>query len=279
MFAKFDFSYYDKLLNHHIEGKAKMGKLDGKVAIVTGASRGIGKAVAIGFAKEGAYVAIAARTVEHLESGLPGTILQTADEIKAAGGKALSIKTNVLVEDEVQAMVQKVLDEWGKVDILVNNAAVAAPGPFTETTTNRWNLVLGVNVLGTFLCTKAVLPTMMKQRSGSIINTTSRAAASRIKDVTGIAYGTAKAAIEHFTCAAAAELGEYNIAVNCYHPSPGVASEGFVFNLPPDYDKSRLVGPEKMVQAAIFLAQQNAKGATGCVASDEELIQWHGLEG
>lgn len=254
-----------------------MGKLNGKVAIITGASRGIGKAVAIGFAKEGASVAIAARTVESLKSGLPGTILQTVDEIKAAGGKALPIQTNVLIEDEVEAMVQKVLDEWGKVDILVNNAAVAAPGPFVETTTKRWNLVLGVNLLGTFFCTKAVLPTMMKQRSGSIINTTSRAADNRVKDNNGIAYGTAKAAIEHFTCAAAAELGEYNIAVNCYKPVGGVATEGFVFNLPPDFDKSQLASPENMVKAAIFLAQQDATGVTGCVASDEELIQWHGL--
>lgn len=254
-----------------------MGTLDGKVAIVTGASRGIGKAVAIGFAKEGAKVAIAARTETPLKSGLPGTILQTADEIKAFGGEALAIKTNVLEEAEVQDMAQKILDKWGKVDILVNNAGVAAPGPFAETTTKRWNLVIGVNLLGTFLCTKAVLPTMMKQRSGSILNTTSVGAASRVKSITGAAYGTAKAAIEHLTYVLAAELSEYNIAVNCYHPSPGVASEGFVFNLPPDYDKSRLTGPEKIVKAAIFLAQQNAEGVTACVASDDEYIQWHGL--
>lgn len=256
-----------------------MGKLDGKVAIVTGASRGIGKAVAIGFAREGARIVIAARSVEPPKSGLPGTILQTVDEIKSFGGEALSVKTDVLVEEEVQAMVQATLDAWGKVDILVNNAAVAAPGPFAETTTKRWNLVLGVNLLGTFLCTKAVLPAMIKQRSGSIINTTSVAGVRRIKEITGIAYGTAKAAIEHFTCVAAAELGEHNIAVNCYRPERGVASEGWVFNLPDDYDKSQLVGPENMVKTAIFLAQQDAKGVTGCVASDEELIQWHGLEG
>jgi NAD(P)-dependent dehydrogenase (short-subunit alcohol dehydrogenase family) len=254
-----------------------MGKLDGKVAIVTGASRGIGKAVAIGFAREGARVAIAARTEEQLKSGLPGTIYETMDEIKAIGGSALPIKTYVLEEGEVQAMVQRVLNEWGKIDILVNNAAVAAPGPFAETTTRRWNLVIGVNLLGTFLCTKAVLPTMMKQRSGSIVNTSSGAADGRVRSVTGVAYGTAKAAIEHFTCELAAELGRYNIAVNCYKPAQGVASEGFVFNLPPDYDKSRLIGPEKMVKAAIFLAQQDARGVTGCVARDEELIQWHGL--
>ena len=180
-------------------------------------------------------------------------------------------------ESEVQALVQRVLNEWGRIDILVNNAAVAAPGLFAETTTKRWNLVIGVNLLGTFLCTKAVLPTMIKQKSGSIINTSSGAADSRVQTVTGVAYGTAKAAIEHFTCELAAELGKYNIAVNCYKPAQGVASEGFVFNLPPDYDKSRFIGPEKMVKAAIFLAQQDAKGVTGCVARDEELIQWHGL--
>jgi NAD(P)-dependent dehydrogenase (short-subunit alcohol dehydrogenase family) len=254
-----------------------MGKLDGKVAIVTGASRGIGKAVAIGFAMEGARVAIAARTEEQLKSGLPGTIYETANAVKAIGGKALPVKTNILEESEVQALVQRVLNEWGRIDILVNNAAVAAPGLFAETTTRRWNLIIGVNLLGTFLCTKAVLPTMIKQKSGSIINTSSGAADSRVQTVTGVAYGTAKAAIEHFTCELAAELGKYNIAVNCYKPAQGVASEGFVFNLPPDYDKSRLIGPEKMVKAAIFLAQQDAKGVTGCVARDEELIQWHGL--
>ncbi len=254
-----------------------MGKLEGKVAIITGASRGIGKAVALEFAKEGAKVAVIGRTIEPLKSGLSGTLLETADQIKAAGGQVLVIKTNVMVEEEVQAMVQKVLNEWNKIDILVNNAAVAAPGPFAQTTTRRWNLVIGVNLLGTFLCTKAVLPFMMEQKSGSIINTSSGAADSRIYGVTGIAYGTAKAAIEHFTCSLAAELGPYNIAVNCYKPAQGVATEGYVFNLPPGYDKSRLIGPEKMVKAALFLAQQDARGVTGAVVRDEEVIQWHGL--
>ncbi|MFH1032405.1 MAG: SDR family oxidoreductase [Chloroflexota bacterium] len=254
-----------------------MGVLDGKVAIVTGASRGIGKAVAIGFAKEGAKVAIVARTVEALKSGLPGTINKTADEIKAAGGKAIAIQTNIMEETEVQAMVKKVLDEWGRIDILVNNAGVATPGPFVDTTLKRWNLVMGVNINGTYNCIKAVLPTMIKLKGGSIINTSSDAAVRRVGSVTGAAYGTAKAAVEHFTEAVAAELSKYNIAVNCYKPLQPVASEGFVFNLPPTYDKSQLTTPDKMVKAAIFLAQQNAKGVTGCVARAEEYIQWHDL--
>ena len=180
-----------------------MEKLKEKVAIVTGASRGIGKAVAVEFAKEGALVALAARTVEPLKSGLAGTILRTADEIKAAGGEALPIKTDLTSEDDVESMVRKVLDEWGRIDILVNNAAVAAPGPFPDTTTKRWNLVTAVTLTGTFLCIKAVLPTMMKQRSGSIINTSSGAAHSHEKSVTGVAYGVMKAAVEHLTYALA----------------------------------------------------------------------------
>jgi NAD(P)-dependent dehydrogenase (short-subunit alcohol dehydrogenase family) len=252
-------------------------KLQGKVAIVTGSSRGIGKAVAIGFAREGASVALVARTVQPLKSGLQGTITQTASEIKAFDGKVMAIPTNIIIESEVETMTQQVLNEWGRIDILVNNAGIAAPGSFLETTVKRWNLVINVNLLGTFLCAKAVAPTMVKQKSGSIINTTSGAADSRRKSSLGLSYGTAKAAVEHFTCALAAELGQYNIAVNCYEPAKEVASEGYLFNLPADYDRSRMVGSENMVKAATFLAQQDARGATGCVASDEELIQWHGL--
>jgi citronellol/citronellal dehydrogenase len=256
-----------------------MGKLEGKVAIITGASRGIGEAVAIAFAQDGVRVAIAARTAEKLASGLPGTINEVADKIKAAGGKAIAIKTDITDEKEVQAMVQRVLDEWGRIDILVNNAARAAPGSFLETTAERWNNVIGASLLGTFLCTRAVVPTMIKQKSGSIINTTSRAASNRTKGAGGIAYGTAKAGVEHFTYELAAELGEYNIAVNCYHPVPSVLvpKEGLLFALPPGMDKSQMGGPENMVKCALFLAQQDAKGVTGCVASSQELIQWHGL--
>jgi NAD(P)-dependent dehydrogenase (short-subunit alcohol dehydrogenase family) len=256
-----------------------MGKLDGKVAIITGASRGIGEAVAIGFAKEGARVAIVARTAEKLASGLPGTIHEAADKIKAVGGEALPIKADITDEKQTQNMARLVLDKWGRIDILVNNAARAFPGSFMETTAEGWNNVMGSILLGTFLCTRAVVPIMIKQKSGNIINTTSRAATSRTRTSGGIAYGTAKAGIEHFTYELAAELGRYNIAVNCYHPVPAVAvpKEGLLFTLPPGMDKSQMVGPEDMVKCAIFLAQQDAKGVTGCVASSAELIQWHGL--
>ncbi|MFC2045222.1 SDR family NAD(P)-dependent oxidoreductase [Chloroflexota bacterium] len=254
-----------------------MGQLDGKVAIVTGSSRGIGKAVAIGFAREGARVVIAALEEKILKPELPGTVFQTAEEIEAFGGQALPIKTNVIEESEVKNMVAKTLDKWGRIDILVNNAAAASPSPFTETTTKHWNLVINVNLLGTFLCSREVMPTMIKQHSGSILNTTSPAARDRLKSWVGISYGTAKAAIERFTYGLAAESGEYNIAVNCYYPLEDVASEGQLFLAPPSIDRSRFVSPERMTKAAIFLAQQDGKGITGCVASAEELILRHHL--
>ncbi len=254
-----------------------MGKLEGKVAIVTGASRGIGKAVAIGFAREGAKVCIAARTVEPLKFGLPGSIALTEDEIRAAGGEALALKTDITKEEEVEEMVKQVLAKWGRIDILVNNAAVAAPGLFVDTTVKKLNLVVAVNVMGMFLCTKAVLPTMIKQHKGSIINTSSGAADRKVKGPTGVSYGTVKSAIEHFTCELAAEVGVHNIAVNCYKPMQRVATEGYLFNLPPDFDKSGLKGPENMVKAAIFLAQQDATGVTGTVNWEQELIEWHNL--
>jgi citronellol/citronellal dehydrogenase len=253
-------------------------KLDGKVAIVTGASRGIGKAIAIGFAKEGAKVVVAARTETDSEK-LPGTIYKTADEIQALGSSALPIKCDVTSEQSVNDMVQKAMGEFGRVDILVSNAGVAFYYPVIETPLKRWELVLGVNLTGAFLCSKAVLPKMIEQKSGSIINISSRAVDERVLGTvhTGVAYAVAKAGLERFTLGLATEVGQYNIAVNAVKPAEVVDTEGMRF-WQPDADKSEWHTPEKMVKCAIFLAAQNAKGVTGVVATDEEFCIWHGLK-
>lgn len=263
-----------------------MGKLDGKVVIITGASRGLGKGFAKHFALEGAKVAVAARTIETLKSGLPGTIGQTVDEIKADGGIAIPVQANVMVEEEVQAMVKKVLDEWGQIDILINNAGVGAPAPIWEMQLKHWNIVIGVMLTGTFLCTKHVLPTMIKQKSGSIINISSVGAdTGYVGGRTGAAYGVAKRAIEKFTITCAAEVSKFNIAVNCVKPRRGVLTEGVVFaneqfkklgGTPPDL--SGTGGPETMATAALFFALQDAKGCTAQIAYDDEVVAWHGLE-
>lgn len=252
-------------------------KLAGKVAIVTGASRGIGKAEAIAMAKEGAAVIVAARTIEVKDKRLPGTIFETVDQIKSDGGRAMALKCDVSKEEDVQAMVQSTLETFGRVDILINNAAVAFPLSLLEISLKRWQLVMDVNMTGTFLCTRAVAPAMIKQGSGSIINTSSDPFLMRTGSPAGITYGVAKAAIEQFTYTAAAELASYNIAVNCLAPGKGVLTEGSMIGMSPDFDKSDWIGPENMVKAALFLAVQDAKGVTATVAKDMDYIVYHNL--
>jgi len=249
-------------------------KLSDKVAIVTGSSRGLGKAIAIGFAREGASVVIAART--GVEGPIPGTIYKTAEEIKALGRRALPIKCDVTSEQSINDMVQKALAQFGRIDILVNNAGVAYYPPVLEIPLKRWELVIRVNLIGTFLCTKAVLPKMVEQRQGSIINISSVSATEKGSSVTGVAYGVSKAGIERFTWGLASEVGKYNIAVNALKPKGVVDTEGMRFMLP-DEDQSQWVSPDRMVKAAIFLAAQDATGVTGTVAFDEEFCVWHGL--
>jgi len=251
-------------------------KLRGRVVIVTGASRGLGKAMALGLAREGANVVVAARTEEPLESGLEGTIHQTAEEIRGLGGSCLAVKCDVTSEEQVESMVGMARREFGTVDTLINNAGVAFRAPVWEVPLKRWELVLRVNVTGSFICTKAVLPIMMKQKAGSIILLSSVQAQSRGSVPSGLAYGVSKAALERMTYGLATELGKFNIAVNCIKPKGSVETEGMRF-LNPDADWSRWDTPEKIVKAVLFLAGQDATGVTGVVANDEELCAWHGL--
>ncbi len=241
-------------------------KLEGKVAIVTGASRGIGRAIALALAGEGADVVIAARTEE--ETGpLPGTIHKTADEIRTVGRRALAVRTDVTKEEEVEAMVRRTIDQFGGIDILVNNAGINIPGTLVEVSTKRWDLIMGVNVRGTFLCTRAVLPKMMEQKRGSIINLSS-ILGTRVFEG-GVPYGVTKAAIERFTSGLAEEVKGYNIAVNALCPSY-TDTEGLrllAFNI----DRSHWQKPELWGRYAVFLACQDASTLTGRSFTAEEL--------
>ncbi|MBW1714810.1 MAG: SDR family oxidoreductase [Deltaproteobacteria bacterium] len=250
--------------------------LKDKIAIITGASRGIGKAIALGFAREGAHVVVAARTEKSKDPKLPGTIHDTAAEIEALQRRALALRCDVTDEESVRQMTEKTLETFGRIDILVNNAGVAFHYPAAETSLKRWNLVLGVNITGSFLCSKAVLPAMMGQESGSIINISSLAANERDEGIesTGLAYGVAKAGVERFTWGLAAEVGRHHIRVNCIKPARVIDTEGMRYWVP----EEKRVGwgtDEKMVRCALFLASE--KPVTGVVATDEELCAWYGL--
>lgn len=250
-------------------------KLKDKVSIITGSSRGLGKMLASHFAREGAKVVVAART-EVENHRLPGTIYKTAELIKSEGGYALPVRCDVTSDESVSGMVQKVLDELGQIDILVNNAGTAFPGLITETPLKRWELVLRVNLTGAFLCAKTVLPAMIKRKRGSIINITSIDAVTRSSGFAGAAYAASKAALERFTCSLAAEVGKYNISVNALKPKEGIETEGLMA-VSKGTGKERWESPENFIKAAIFLANQDATGVTGTIATDEEYCLWHGL--
>ena len=260
--------------------------LQDKVAIITGASRGIGKAMALGMAQEGASVVVAARS-ETERSNVPGTIHATTAEIQARGGRALALACNVREEDSIYGMVRQTLDSFGRIDILVNNAGIGSYRSLMESTIKEWDLVMDINLRAPFICCKAVAPGMIEQGGGSIINISSHAAthifsstveADQEADIAllGQAYGSAKAGLERFSWGLAAELGRHNIAVNVLKPLRPVITEGFQAQRP-GADFSTWVTPEYMVKAAIFLAGQDAQGMSGAVVTDEEIVRRLGL--
>jgi citronellol/citronellal dehydrogenase len=248
-------------------------KLDGKVAIVTGSSRGIGKQIALTFAREGAAVAVVARTEKEGDK-LPGTIHQTVDEIRALGGRAVAIRTDITVDEDVEHMAQKTLEEFGRIDILVNDAAANFNSMIADLPIKRWDLMMRVNLRGTFICTKAVLPTMMAQRSGNILCMTS-IAAKRGAPPGEVCYSITKAGIELFCWGLAQEVKEYNIAVNDLYPTGGVKTDGFytVFkNVKLDEERlKRMKEPEQIAEAALWIAIQDASTFTGRSVNDDEV--------
>jgi len=253
--------------------------VQGKVAIVTGASRGIGKAIALGYAREGAAVVVAARSETAPNERLPGTIHETVEQIEALGGRAMAVRCDVTDEASVSALVDRTLAEFGRVDVLVNNAAVDFPSRAADMPLKRWEVVFRVGLTGPFLCCRAVLPAMLAQESGSIVNISSKAGSERGTGTVGYsaAYAATKAGLERFTWALAAEVGRHNIAVNALMPSKVIGTEGMSM-WATEEQKRDFASPDMMVACAVFLAKQDARGVTGCIASDDEYVVWHGLK-
>ena len=189
-----------------------------KVVIVTGSSRGIGKAMAMGLAEEGAYVVVAARS-EESRPMLPGTIHSTVGEIEDAGGKALAVPTNVREEDSIRHMVNRTLDEFGAVDVLINNAAIASYTPFLEMTLKEWDLVMDIDLRAPFIACKSVVPIMIEQGGGSIINISSQLGLVGA-GFTSPPYPTSKGAVRLFTKSTAIQHAQDGIRANSVHPGP-----------------------------------------------------------
>lgn len=248
-------------------------KLQGKVAVVTGSSRGIGKAIALGFAREGADVVVAART-EAPGGPLPGTIYETADAIKALGRKALAVKTDLTVDEDIEALAQQTLAEFGRVDILVGNAAAYYRAPFLDTSLRRWDLVMRVNLRATFLLMKAMLPAMIQQKSGHIINVSPAASLDLMPG--GLVYGLAKMGTTLLSLGLAKEVQEHNIAVNSLWPGGTRATEGARV-LRMLRDDAPWVSPETMADAAVIIASADPASFTGRSVTDEEVLREAGI--
>lgn len=229
--------------------------LAGQVAVITGASRGIGRQIALDFAKAGADVVVTARTSEANPSELPGTIEATAREVQALGRRALAIPVDVTKEDQIQAMVEKTLAEFGQCDILVNNAAISSPAQFHETPLKRWDLVMNVNLRGPVMCMQAVLPHMMQRKSGRIINVSSILAELVMPPM--ISYSVSKIALEKLTQYTGLELKPYNIPVNCLRIEMSIATEGWMHRNP-GTDFSDWEKPDAASDATLWIATQPA---------------------
>ncbi len=264
-------------------------ELTGKVAIVTGSSRGIGRAYALALAAEGATVVATARTVteppsvptgtapseRQVKGGMPGSVGTTVSEIEGAGGKALALGCDVSNEDDVRALVARVIEEFGQIDILVNNASVYPRGNYLKETPEQFDAIFHTNVLGMFLLCKHVLPHMIARRSGSVINISnggSTATGASRGTFTGrdlMFYNMSKAAINRMTTFVADEVSDYDVAVNALTPGI-IKSEGMDDALGADFDYEKdtvtsilPVTVDVLGPPVVYLAKQTAKTCTG----------------
>ena len=246
--------------------------LAGKVAIVTGASRGVGAAAAIALAEQGCAVVCAARSTAAAPKRLPGTIDAVVDQIRRAGGDALAIPTNLAVEDEVVAMVARTIEHFGRVDVLVNNAAITFTGDL-RMPTKRYDLIMNVNVRAPFIAIREAAPHMRANGAGAIVNVSSAAALIPVPHMS--VYGVSKLALEHVTLDAARELYPDNISVNCFRIDISVATEGFMANVP-DGDHDSWEPPDVAAEGIVWMLRQPMP-YTGWRESMYELGQREGI--
>ena len=262
-----------------------MGKLDGKVVLVTGASRGIGKEIAVLFASEGGKVVCAARTVKEGDHPLEGSLNTTVNEITQAGGEATAAAANISLPEDCERLVQSAKDTYGPVDVLVNNAALTYFVPIKDYRLNRWMRSWAVNFHAPFILSQLVMEDMIPRRSGSIVNISSGAAIGPgrgpYKDVPqnsgGTCYGAEKAALERFSQGLAQEIYEYGISVTALSPSQVVPTPGTIFHhLVTGPDDPRGENPRLMADAALILATEPLEKISGRVTYSQQLLAEYG---
>jgi len=246
--------------------------LKDRVVVVTGASRGIGKGLAIGLAAHGAIVVCAARTIAEEPGGLPGTIRDTVAAIEAAAGKALAVRCDIGERDDIDHLVATTVDRCGRIDVLVNNAMAPTRTTFADSTVDQWDESMRVNVRSLYLLCKAVVPHMTRTGGGSIINISSGGAGHESTPFMPpgyVIYAVAKAALERFSSALAPELRDLGITINALRPG-AVKTEMSTRELGEDHDWTGWSTPEAVVPAVAFLAQQIGTDFTGRVVDSTQ---------
>jgi NAD(P)-dependent dehydrogenase (short-subunit alcohol dehydrogenase family) len=253
-----------------------MGHLADKVVVVTGSTRGIGKAMAVAFAKRGAAVVITGRSTDAAPNrgGLPGTLESVEAELRDHGGHAVSVAADLSRTDGVEKLVAATTDRFGRCDVLVNNAALSFLGTFLQVPARRWSPVIAVNLLAPVYLIEAFLPGMMERGDGRIINFSSGAADTRRPEPSGagvqqLPYSATKAAIEALSFGLAYQLAGSGVSVNCVRPS--VATEAVTFHAPRllDDPSGRWARPEDYGEAMVWLAGQPSDYTGNLLTNDD----------
>lgn len=249
-----------------------MESLAGRVAIITGASRGIGRAIALGLARQGCHIVVAAKSVVESEK-LPGTIHTVAREVEAVGVQALPVQVDVRDEQQIELMAAQTMDRFGRIDILINNAGALWWKPLVETPAKRFDLVMGVNARASCLAARAVLPAMISKRWGHVIN---MSPPIDLKVVPGrIAYFISKFGMTLLTHGLAEEVRPHNIAVNSLWPVTIIESQASInwgLGKPEQWRK-----PDILVDCVVRLTSKEPKTITGQALLDEDFLRQEGV--
>ncbi|HKZ04441.1 MAG TPA: SDR family NAD(P)-dependent oxidoreductase [Methylomirabilota bacterium] len=262
-----------------------MGKLDGNVVVVTGASRGIGADIARLFAAEGGRVVCAARTLREGDHPLAGSLEHTVAEIQAAGGQAAAVAADISQPEECERLIHAARAAYGPVDVLVNNAALTYFIEVKDYPVNKWLRSWAVNVHAPFVLAKLVLEDMIPRRRGSIVNISSGSAIGPGRGPYpeperysgGTCYGAEKAALERFTQGLAREVYPHGISVTAVSPSQVVPTPGTVHHkLVRSMDDPRGEPPILMARAALLLATEPCERITGRVTYSQEILKEYG---
>jgi citronellol/citronellal dehydrogenase len=249
-----------------------MTNLRGRVAVVTGASRGIGRAIAVGLAREGCAVVLAAKSVESTDR-LPGSIHTVAAEVEALGVSALPIQTDVRDEEQIRNLGERARERFGRIDILINNAGAMYWQPLLETPAKRFDLVMGVNARAAFLCCRAVLPSMIDNNWGHIVNLSPPLDPTMVPG--RIAYSISKLGMTLLTFGLAEEVRPHNVAVNSLWPVTIIESQASInWNLgtPEMWRK-----PDILVDCVVRLVRKEPSAVTGQALLDEDFLRAEGV--